>query len=198
MKHRLLGALPSREAIAKNRWLRWLGDGLHHHRLWHMSRRGVSLGMALGMFFAFLAPVAQIPLSAAASIALKAILPVAIASTFVTNPFTYVPVYWAAWEVGSSILGQESTTDPFEEPLHATSTAVAPPFLSREWISALPARFAAVGKPLILGLTVFAVSFSALSYLAVNSLWILCVRIKRRRRLAAAAALKASRTAPVA
>ncbi len=41
--------LPSAEAIRANRWLRWLGPALHHPRLWHMSRRGLALGMALGI-----------------------------------------------------------------------------------------------------------------------------------------------------
>jgi len=198
MKHRVLQRLPNRETIAKKRWLRWLGAGLHHHRLWHMSRRGVSLGMALGMFFAFLAPVAQMPLSAAASVAFKANLPIALASTLVTNPFTYAPVYWAAWRVGGYILGHDSTFGPFEDPLHETATATSPPILSSAWIAALPSRLAAVGRPLLVGLLVFAVGFSVISYLTVNWLWILCVRIKRRRRLSAAAAVKAALTTPFA
>ena len=69
---RLREWLPSVEAIRANRRLRWLGPALRHPRLWHMSRRGLALGMALGFFFGLLLPLAQIPLSAAAAEALRA------------------------------------------------------------------------------------------------------------------------------
>lgn len=62
---RLREWLPSAEAILANRWLRWLSPALHHPRLWHMSRRGLALGMALGFFFGLLIPLGQVPLSAA-------------------------------------------------------------------------------------------------------------------------------------
>ncbi len=38
--------LPSREAIAGNRWLSWLAPWLHHTKLWHWSRRGVAMGVS--------------------------------------------------------------------------------------------------------------------------------------------------------
>jgi uncharacterized protein (DUF2062 family) len=64
MLERLRRLMPTPEAMAANRWLRWLGPRLLHPRLWHMSRRGVALGAAVGVFFAFITPIAQIPLSA--------------------------------------------------------------------------------------------------------------------------------------
>jgi hypothetical protein len=104
--------LPSSEAIRANRWLRWLGPALHDPRLWHMSRRGLALGMALGFFFGLLIPLAQIPLSAAAAVALRANVPAAVASTLVTNPFTFGPLYYAAWRVGSAVLGAPGDAPP--------------------------------------------------------------------------------------
>ena len=77
---RLRQLLPSAEAIRANRWLRWLGPALHHPKLWHLSRRGMALGMALGFFFGLLIPLAQIPLSVAAAVALRANVPVAVAT----------------------------------------------------------------------------------------------------------------------
>jgi uncharacterized protein (DUF2062 family) len=132
-----------------------------------------------------------------ASIAFKVNLPVALASTLVTNPFTYAPIYWAAWRVGSTILAEDATTSPFDEPLDDATVAASPPVLSGAWIASLPSRLSAVGRPLVVGLLVFALGFSALCYLAVNAFWILFVRGKRRRRLAAAGAVKAARAAPV-
>jgi uncharacterized protein (DUF2062 family) len=104
--------LPSAEALRANRWLRWLGPALHHPKLWHISRRGLALGMALGVFFGLLIPLAQIPLSAAAAVALRANVPAAVASTLVTNPVTFGPIYYAAWRVGSAMLGEPGDTAP--------------------------------------------------------------------------------------
>ena len=61
------GWLPSEQALKGNRWLRWIGPALHHPRLWHLNRRGVALGLALGLFFGLLIPVAQIPLAGGAA-----------------------------------------------------------------------------------------------------------------------------------
>ena len=106
MNEYLRRLLPSQEVLRSNRWLRWIGPALHHPRLWHMSRRGIALGVALGLFFGLLIPIAQIPLAAGAAVALRANLPTAVASTLVTNPVTFGPVYYAAWRVGNAILGE--------------------------------------------------------------------------------------------
>ncbi len=78
---RLRAKIPSREQIHANRWLGWLAPWLEHPRLWHWSRRGVALGVALGVFFGLLIPIAQIPLSVAAAVVMRANVPAAAAST---------------------------------------------------------------------------------------------------------------------
>ena len=59
-----------------------MGPILQHPRLWHVSRRGIALGVALGLFFGLLLPIAQIPMSAGVAVALRANVPAAVASTF--------------------------------------------------------------------------------------------------------------------
>jgi uncharacterized protein (DUF2062 family) len=59
--------------------------------------------MALGFFFGLLVPLAQIPLSAAAAVTLRANVPAAVASTLVTNPVTFGPLYYAAWRLGRPV-----------------------------------------------------------------------------------------------
>lgn len=101
--------LPDTTTVRDNRWLRWLGPALYHPALWSLRRRGLARGMALGIFFGLLIPVAQIPLSAGAAVLLRAHVPAAIASTLVTNPVTFGPVYYAAWKLGDFLLGDGST-----------------------------------------------------------------------------------------
>lgn len=101
--------LPDAAQVRDNRWLRWLGPALYHPALWSLRRRGFARGMSLGIFFGLLIPVAQIPLSACAAVLLRAHVPAAIASTLVTNPVTFGPVYYAAWKLGDFMLGGASS-----------------------------------------------------------------------------------------
>ena len=72
LRARLLRLIPSREQLQAGRFTRWLAPWLGQRALWHLSRRGVALGMAIGIFFGLLIPIAQIPASAAVAIVLRA------------------------------------------------------------------------------------------------------------------------------
>lgn len=176
--------LPTREALEGHRWLRWLGPALFHPRLWHMSRRGMALGVAIGVFFGFLIPIAQIPLSAAVAVALRANVPSAVASTLVTNPVTFAPVYYAAWKVGRFILADEATPAPVLTDSSAAATG-ADPVDTRPWWQRAWQGVQAAGKPLVLGLALFACTFGLLSYAVVSLIWRAKVVLTRRGRLRA-------------
>ncbi len=182
--------LPTPEALQGHRWLRWLGPALAQPHLWRISRRGLSMGMALGIFFGLLIPVAQIPVSAAAAVLLRANLPAAVGSTLVTNPVTFGPVYYGAWRLGKVMLGEE--VEAGEQP-PAVPTATGPGSTGGEaepdagWWAHTRAQLAGVGKPLVLGLGVLACGVGLLTYLLVSWGWWLRVRLQRRRRLKAAA-----------
>ena len=169
--------LPDRDQIHRNRWLAWLGPGLLHPRLWHFSRRGVALGVGLGVFFGLLIPVAQIPLSAAMAVLLRANVPVAVGSTLVTNPVTFAPIYVFAHHLGSVLLGEAETT--------VAETAPGPA-IDREtgWWRAAWRNILGLGKPLVLGLAILAVTGGLLTYAAILLFWRLRTtwNWKRRRR----------------
>ncbi len=166
--------LPSPQALQGNRWLRWIGPALHHPRLWHLNRRGVALGLALGLFFGLLIPIAQIPLAGGAAVLLRANVPMAVASTLVTNPVTFGPVYYAAWRTGSAILGDDGRAEPLAA---QTQEEPAGSWWQRAW-----QRIEQAGKPLLLGLAIFATSFGLLGYLLVTLVWRIKVVVARRRR----------------
>ena len=50
--------VPAREWVVQHRALRWLAPLLQHHNLWHLNRRSVAGGVAIGLF-AGLATVAN-------------------------------------------------------------------------------------------------------------------------------------------
>lgn len=164
--------LPTRQQILGIRWLRWLAPWLDHPALWHWSRRGVALGVALGVFFGLLIPIAQIPVTAVVAVLLRANLPAAAASTMVSNPLTFAPVYIAAYHLGAWVTGEE---------LPAETVAQAAPASGD---IALWTRIVALGRPLLVGLALLAAGTGLLTYLLINLLWIWRVRARRRRRSA--------------
>ncbi len=139
--------MPTPEAMARNRWLRWLGPSLLHPRLWHLSRRGVATGAAIGVFFAFITPIAQIPLSAALSVLLRANVPAAVVATLVNTPPTFGPVYYAAWWVGARVLDEpvDAEHKPGVLAGQPSTLQAAGPALSgwSKWIVTLVRLFAA-------------------------------------------------------
>jgi uncharacterized protein len=180
--------VPTRESLAANRWLRWIGPSLLHPRVWHLSRRGVALGAAVGAFFAFITPIAQIPLSAAVSVVLRANVPAAVVGTLVNTPPTFGPVYYAAWKVGSWVLGEDTDKTDAPAVLAAGPDVATAAQDTRPWYQRWADTLAAIGKPLLVGTVIFSIAASLLMYAAVSGIWHWRVRRKRRRRLAARAA----------
>ena len=185
MNNRFARWLPTRESLHNNRWLRWMGPALHHPRLWHMSRKGLALGMALGIFFGLLIPVAQIPFSATLAVLLRANLPVAVASTLVTNPVTFGPVYYGAYRLGRWVLHEPELSETDAAEVLEKSQAEPPPdrgFWGQmaHWWTYL----STVGKPLVVGLAIVASVCGVLVYFLTSLLWVMKTRWTRRRRLA--------------
>jgi uncharacterized protein len=166
---RLRALIPTREQILGNRWLGFLRPFLTHPQLWRWSRRGVALGVALGVFFGLLIPIAQIPFSAGAAILLRANVPAAAASTLVTNPVTFGPVYYVAYKLGNWISGEDVVEEPALPEEHEDISI---------W-----ERLGQLGLPLIIGLAIMATLFGITSYFLISILWYLRVKARRRQTL---------------
>lgn|SRR5690606_3118164 len=176
--------LPTREEIENHRWLGRLGPRLTHPRLWHVHRRGIALGLAVGLFFGLLAPVAQIPLSVVVGVWLRANLPTAIAATLVTNPLTFAPIYWLAYQTGAFFLGHPVTAEVPHVIADRGVDVIAPVAQSGivAWIAVWYDKILAAGRPFVLGMAIFAVVGSVLGYLAVSWSWRARTLMQRRRR----------------
>jgi uncharacterized protein len=178
--------MPTRESLHNNRWLNWLGPRLHHPRLWHMSRKGIAMGLALGVFFGFLIPVAQIPFSATFAVVLRANVPVAIASTLVTNPVTFGPVYFGAYHLGKWVLREdEPTQEELQSLLDKPGTHQGKADDLGFWGSIKYAwhELGKVGKPLFVGLALVATFAGFTAYFLVHAMWVVKVRWSRQRRI---------------
>ncbi|MDD2882482.1 MAG: DUF2062 domain-containing protein [Rhodoferax sp.] len=172
---KLRSHVPTREQIAQNRWLTWLRPWLQNPKLWHWSRRGVAMGVALGVFFGLLIPIAQIPLSVAAAAIMRANIPTAVASTLVSNPVTFGPIYYGAYQLGVWVTGakERPKTLNLENPQHNLAPAD-----TSFW-----ARITHLGKPLLVGLSITAVLMGLLTYGLISLIWRWRTLAKRRSRV---------------
>jgi len=188
IRRKLQRLLPSEEALRNQRSLRWLGPLLRRPWLWQLSRRRVAAGAAIGVFFGFVIPVLQIALAAIAAIVLRANLPAAAVSTLVSNPFTYVPIGVLAHKTGAALLGKPVDA----EAAHAQAQVLAQQLEGSDTDTrSRTEKLMGIGKPLVLGLAVFAVAGSITTWVTVNVMWIALVAWRRRRRARYRAAVDA-------
>jgi uncharacterized protein (DUF2062 family) len=173
--------LPTEDKLKASRSLRWLGPLLHRPWLWHFNRRTVAAGVGIGIFFGFLIPVLQIAFSAIVAILLRANLPVAAISTLVSNPFTYAPIFYLAYRTGHFVLGNPLSPSELSalasgasQLAEAAGAGVATSFA---WADLL-----AMGKPLFVGLAIFAVVGGVLGYFGTLLAWRGVTALKARRR----------------
>jgi uncharacterized protein (DUF2062 family) len=166
--------LPSHEAIRQNRFIGLFGSALHHHNLWHLHRRSVAGGVAVGLFAAMIPGPVQMLGAALLSSLFKVNLPVAVLATMISNPFTIVPMYYCAYKIGELLTGQSS--NELLKTLNLTQTGLTnwfPAFV--EWMSSL-------GKPLAVGLPIFGALLAVGGYFAARGVWRLYVVLAWRRR----------------
>jgi uncharacterized protein (DUF2062 family) len=170
--------LPTEETLRAHPGLRWLGPLLRRPWLWQLSRRRVAIGAGIGVFFGFLIPVLQIAGAALFALVLRANLPVAALATLVSNPLTFAPIGLAAYHTGAAILGERVEPGAAKALAEAAESAQVASGDKPGWIE----RAKAIGKPLFLGLAVFAVVGGITAWALVHAAWTVGVWLKRRRR----------------
>ncbi|MDR2240870.1 MAG: DUF2062 domain-containing protein [Zoogloeaceae bacterium] len=171
--------LPDHEAIRRNRWLARFDTTLLHPRLWHLNRHSAAGGVAVGLFCGLIPGPFQMPGAAICAVVFRINLPLALATTLYTNPFTIVPLYFVAYELGRRVLGGEGE---FIAPPEWGATGLW------DWLLRLGEWMAHLGKPLALGLILLATLLAAFGYLVVRMAWrAWLLRAWRQRRLRRAA-----------
>ncbi|MDP2759829.1 MAG: DUF2062 domain-containing protein [Sideroxyarcus sp.] len=166
--------LPNRESVLQNRWLRPVQHWLHHPNLWHLHRRSVAGGVALGLFCGLVPGPVQMLSAALLAIWLRVNLPVAVFTTLYTNPFTIVPLYLLAHEIGKWVIGAPN----------GAAVPVFPEVHWYDWLSAVWGWLLVLGKPLLIGLPILAVGLALLGYVTVRLCWRVMVLWRWRNRAA--------------
>ena len=170
--------MPDIDKVREIKALSMFGDTLFHPALWHLNRRSAAGGVAVGMFCGLIPGPLQMLGAAIVCVILRVNLPLALVTTLYTNPFTIVPLYLIAYQIGGFALGARGLAKP-------------PPLPEWEWTSLLASIEAmshwmlGLGAPLALGLFLLASILAALGYVVVRGAWSLYLRRAwhtRRRR----------------
>ncbi len=101
--------LPDPKKIKEIKALEFLGDKLHSPNLWHLNRRSVSRAFAIGFWAMYTPPLPwQQVIAAVLAIYFNANLPIAVALVWITNPLTWLPMYYFAYKIGTLVLGMDA------------------------------------------------------------------------------------------
>jgi uncharacterized protein (DUF2062 family) len=164
--------LPSHESIRQNRYIALFGTLLLHPNLWHLNRRSVAGGLAIGLFAGLIPGPLQMLVAALLAVPLRVNLPVALATTFYTNPLTIGPLYVIAYAIGTLFVPGA----PFIHPPEFDWSNFG------AWLRALFEWTLSLGKPLAAGLVVLAVGLAIAGYVAARLAWRAYVVLAWRRR----------------
>jgi uncharacterized protein (DUF2062 family) len=183
MRRKLQRWFPDPDSIREKKWLRWCAPVLGHPRLWHLHRRSVALGVAVGLVTGMIPGPVQMLLAALIAIPLRANIPAAVFTTLYTNPFTFVPLYILAYNVGRLVTGDAA---PLALPhdVHWTFSGMS------DYLGELMRWMASLGDTLLIGLAIQLAAFAVIGYVATLVIWRCAVSAawRRRSRLRAARA----------
>lgn len=103
-KKRLKDLLPTPEKILESRSLKILAPHLVDPRLWQFNRHSLNKAVYIGVLSAFFPLPGQMLLALIGALIFRANVPMALGLTWITNPLTTLPVFYAAYYVGAKIL----------------------------------------------------------------------------------------------
>jgi uncharacterized protein len=180
VKRRLLRmareSVPSREALAQNRFIRPMAHRVLAPELWRFTRRSVPRGVALGLLVGIFLLIPGVQIAGAALLALpvRANVPIAAAMTFLSNPATTPFILAMSYYVGRVMLGRSGDMREIMSLIDQQATV-------SQWAAWLLSETAPI---MVLGLFVVAVVTAAIGYLVALWLWRERTARKWRFRLA--------------
>ena len=158
---------PDADEIRNHRFLQIFGEHINSPNLWHLNRRSVSRGVALGAFWAMVPIPLQMIGVVASAITWRANIPLGLVLVWVTNPLTIPPIFIAAYLFGSWILG--------------TPVIAIPDEISLKWFTD---SLGEIWFPLLTGSLLIGTALAIVSYVTIDFLWRYTVRKRWKNRFA--------------
>jgi hypothetical protein len=162
--------LPEHRTLLESRWLQPFRALLHDPALIVPHRRGVARGFAVGLFWAFMPVPGQSIFAAVSCIWLRVNVLVAMATTWITNPFTAVPIVLTAHWIGVLILG------PGELPPPSPDAVGGVDMFTLEALREGWRELRALGAAFLLGSLVMSIGSAIVGFVALNGFWLWSVR----------------------
>ena len=103
-KKRLKDLLPTPEKVLESRTLKLFAPQLADARLWHFNRHSLNKAVYIGVLSAFFPLPGQMLLALIGALIFRANVPMALGLTWITNPLTTLPVFYAGYYIGAKIL----------------------------------------------------------------------------------------------
>lgn len=145
---------PNQQTVKDHKMLKMFGSILHDPNLWMLNRRSAKGAFGIGLFCAFWPIPFQMALSAALAIPLRVNLPLALATVWVSNPFTMPALFYCAYLVGSTVLGTEMSHFNFE--------------LTWAWFGD---SLMSIGPAFLLGCLICSIVAGAIGYFTLEIIW---------------------------
>lgn len=142
---------PKLDAVKEEKILKIFGPAVLQPNLWHINKKSVSRGFAIGAFCAFLPIPGQMIIAAFLSITFAANLPISVILTWISNPFTYTPIFYFAYKIGKIIINADINVDEKEIDILSNIKDI--------W------------EPLLLGSIILAIIGSIISYILIRVYW---------------------------
>ncbi len=146
--------MPDHRTMREHPHLQRFGQRLAEPKLWHLNRRSIAFGLALGLFVGFMPILGQMFVAAGLAIVIRVNLPIAVMAVWITNPITMGPIYFIAYQIGAAVLAMPVAEQTFT--------------MSWEWFTH---EFIAIWQPLILGSFVLGTIAAILGVLFVRIFW---------------------------
>ncbi len=142
---------------------------------WYLNRRTVAKGASIGLFMAFLPLPLQMLSAVILALLFRANIPIAAMMTWITNPFTFIPINLFIFKVGEWASGMNEVA-PLIQDFSLKDLALAKlPSTFMNWMLGL-------GKPFLIGLPIVAIISAVIGHLVVTWAWRFSVCIRWQKR----------------
>ncbi len=158
---------PKLDAVKEEKILKIFGPAVLQPNLWHINKKSVSRGFAIGAFCAFLPIPGQMIIAAFLSITFAANIPIAVILTWITNPITYTPIFYFAYKIGKIFINSKIHVDVNETEIDILSNIIH------------------IWQPLLIGSIILAIFGSIISYIIIRIYWryyVLKIWSKRKKQ----------------